>query len=158
MRQNDGGDFGEEPLIRLLAKMQGGSMSEDEMKHHEELKKDAMNTAMMGTMGTVGNIAKGAKLAGQAMYEAPNLGANLVEEGAQAVKQISQNAINPVSHVSKGVKLVPSAYDLEREAFQRAAEKAPSFMEKFGPKAVEIPGESIPVDKFKALTDLLKKK
>jgi surface antigen len=114
MQQNDGGSFGEDPLIRFIAKMQKGSVSEKDIQDQEQMKHDAINMAM-GTAGTIRNV------------------------GA-------------------GVKLLPSAYDLEQEAFKKAAEKAPSFFQKYGPKDVTGPGgEVIPIDKFKAISELLKK-
>lgn len=52
--RNDGGNFSNEDILRLIAQKQG-SMSENELAQHEAIPQDAINMAS-GVMGTVGRV------------------------------------------------------------------------------------------------------
>lgn len=90
---------------------------------------------------------------------------SLSEDELEKYEAIPQEAVNAssgmigsVNSVGKGIKLVPSEFDLEQEALKKMYEKAPSLWQKYGPKDVTGPGgEVIPIDRFKQITDLFKK-
>lgn len=113
MFRDDGGDFGDNPIAKLLAMRSQGSVPTSELDEQDQRQKDALALAQAGTIGQIGKVGQ-------------------------------------------GIKLIPSAYDAEQSMYKKAAENAPSFWQKYGPKPVSGPGgEVIPIDKFKQIANAL---
>lgn len=85
MQRNDGGNFSNDPIARLIA-MKLGSMPESELAKQEQIPQDAINLA--------------------------------------------SNVVGSINKVGKGIKLIPSEYDVEKNIYKKAAEKSPSFFDK----------------------------
>lgn len=98
MEMNDGGNFSPDEYIRMLARLQGGSISTKDMDNADRLKQDAINSAM-GTAGTIRNVGGVAAklipsefdLAANAYKRAPDLvpaAENAVQEGSAGLKKL----------------------------------------------------------------------
>lgn len=134
--RNDGGNFSNDQIIRMLA-MKQGSMNEDELARQEAIPQQAIDMAS-GVMGTVqGPAAKFGKIRQM-------LGG--AEEAAAAQPMGMADKIKMAAEKS-GVKWEDLPSDAEKTMFQQRYKDAPSFFEKYGPK----PEEPVLSDRVKKL-------
>lgn len=94
MNINDGGQFSDDLIARILA-MKAGSQSEDQLAQNEQKTKDAVQAGMnmapaVGSLKIVGKAPMMGNLSGQAMYEAPNLGKNAANEGHEIISNMTK--------------------------------------------------------------------
>lgn len=83
MNINDGGNFSDDPVARLLA-MKLGSMSESDLQKQEQIPQDAINLAS-GTIGSIKNIRPNLQLA-------PELAEKLEMGLAERIRQAAANS------------------------------------------------------------------
>lgn len=128
MWQNEGGNFSNDAIARLLA-MKSGSQSEQELAENEKNSKDAVQAGLnmaptVGSLKMVPNAATESalgKLMGQSTYEAPGLGQNVAQEGNTAIKQMNIDSVNVPKTSDQGFQV--TSPDKWKELLEQMASK-----------------------------------